>query len=1002
MCKKLTIRRLLAACTIGVLLAGPPMALAQTHSGSIGKAVSGPNGDSTTPRAHVGDTVNATLTYQDTDGFGDSHRVDSMIDRVLHTSGAVDSPNLIVAPVTLTVGQTVTRSHSYTILATDATAAPHFLADENVVAGEDLGTGLPFSLTFQALIKVLRPAITITKTCELTGTPENPVITYTFNVCNTGDTDLYNVTVVDDNGTPGNPADDQTFTIGPAFPTVALAVGACVSQTHTYTATINPSINTVVAKGFDILGVSDPAGDTPENKGRVTATDDCTVTIPCNPAIDVTKTCTVVGTLGNLSVNYNGVVSNPGDVILHNVTVQDNKGGAAIPLGDIAPGGSAPYSGSYTLPADTACDVDVTDEVTATGTFATICPPVNGVHTVSDTASATCRTPPCPPSIEVVKEVVCANPNVPDPTCDGTLTYADSAAGVVGSAGDTRSFCYKFTITNTGQDVLNNVTLTDDVIGNITLPADGLTLDPGESTIAYASHSAPVGDNQVNTATASGHGAASNTDVSDTDTATVSVAYIAVECELQLSSADDQDNNPSDASLLLPTSFAGSCISGGAILTVRNTGQLTESVQLTETASGVTVSGCVDANGDPVDPSLPFDLASGASVTIYCDICDITCPGPDTISISVVASAIGNETYPCILDAEGNPVTTASDSCPGTVSCVQPTECRTTGGGTLYEGDSNENCVTVTTTLWPTSQNGLVLDHISHGGQLGAPFANKDCAEFLANPCIRGQWQHTRHYQGKGNPRHIIESNFHSNTPKGIFDTLKCECLGCCANEEGNSKKGPNGNFTGWDNFKFEVCNQDDHRVCGPVPRPAPANALIWSGVGTGKFITDTTTAGAAAKAAEWMIIRVYVEDRSEPGGFHPKGSIDPSDVYVFQAWSTGILVAKKADPNADAVLNALMPGQAPGGVTIKQFRAALSADSCAFLTSVSKTGTCPPGTLPPTAVAGIDASVYDQGPLRNGNRQIHPVTGATCSAGPGIPVNFDYPLPTAPYCEGE
>jgi hypothetical protein len=605
---------------------------------------------------------------------------------------------------------------------------------------------------------------------------------------------------------------------------------------------------------------------------------------------------------------------------------------------------------------------------------------------------------PCAPLIEVVKEVACAEPGV---ECSELTTYADHAAGVVGSAGGTRTFCYKFTIRNTGNDVLNNVSLTDNVIGSITLPAAGQTLDPGESTVAYASHSLGVGNNQQNTATASGTGAITGSTVSDQDTATASVAYIAVECELQLSSSSDQDNNPSDASLLLPASFAGSCISGGAILTVRNTGQVTESVQVNEIASGVTVTGCVDSNGDPVDLSLPFNLDPNTEVTIYCDICEITCPGPNSINISVEATAIANEAYPCILDAEGKPVTTASDSCPGPISCVQPTECRTTGGGTLYEGDSNENCVTVTTTLFPSSQNGLVLDHISHGGQLGAPFANKDCAEFLADPCIRGQWQHTRHYKGKGNPRHIIESDFHSNTPKGIFDTLKCECLGCCPNEEGNSKKGPNGNFTGWDNLKFDVCNQDDHRVCGPVPRPAPANALIWSGVGTGKFISDTTTAGQANKTAEWMIIRVYVEDRSEPGGFHPRGSIDPSDVYVFQAWRTGVLVEKKADPNADAIMNALMPGQAPGGVvTIKQFRAALSADSCAFLSAVAKDGTCPPGTLPPTAVAGIGASVYDQGPLRNGNRQIHPVTGATCTAGPGIPVNFDYPLPTAPYCE--
>jgi len=444
-------------------------------------------------------------------------------------------------------------------------------------------------------------------------------------------------------------------------------------------------------------------------------------------------------------------------------------------------------------------------------------------------------------------------------------------------------------------------------------------------------------------------------------------------------------------------------------LTINNTGQA--DINVTAVNGLPALVDCVSGEAITAEAlatilGLPLNIPAGDSVTIELVGCWlVTCDGAvgGSFEVTVTAEADDNDGALCVLNDAGDIITTENETpCPASVDCLTPTECRTTGGGTLYAGDENENCVTVTTTLFPTEQNGLVLSHISHGGQMGAPYANQDCANLLADPCIRGQWQHTRHYQGKGNLRHIIESDFHSNTPKGVFDTLKCECLGCCPNEDGNTKKGPNGNFTGWDETK--VCNYGDFRVCGPVPRPAPANALIWSGVGTGKFIGDTTTPGAAAKAAEWMIIRVYVEDRSEPGGHHPKGSVDPSDVYVFQAWRTGVLVAKKADPNSDDILNSLMPGQPVGGVTIRQFRASLSADSCAFISSVSKNGACPPGTLPPTTVAGIGASVYDQGPLRNGNRQIHPVTGATCTAVGGIPVNFLYPAPQdpalpSPYC---
>jgi hypothetical protein len=284
-----------------------------------------------------------------------------------------------------------------------------------------------------------------------------------------------------------------------------------------------------------------------------------------------------------------------------------------------------------------------------------------------------------------------------------------------------------------------------------------------------------------------------------------------------------------------------------------------------------------------------------------------------------------------------------------------------------------------------------VLNHISHGGQLGAPYSHEDCASLLADPCIRGQWQHNRHYQGKAHPRDIFEADFHSGTPKGLFDTLECACLGCCPGE--TDKKGPKGQFTGLGQH-FELCNPDDHISCGPMPRPAPANALIWSGLGTLKTVTD----GSPGKSSEWVVLRVYIEDRSEPGGFHPGGSVSPADIYVFQAWRTGIPVAtgaakKGSDPNN--------LGSAPGldGMDVNVFRASLSDDSCAFIKSVSVDGPCPAGSVPLDTVAGVTASVFDRGALRNGNRQIHPATGATCTTVGGIPAP-EHPAPEVPNCQ--
>jgi hypothetical protein len=158
------------------------------------------------------------------------------------------------------------------------------------------------------------------------------------------------------------------------------------------------------------------------------------------------------------------------------------------------------------------------------------------------------------------------------------------------------------------------------------------------------------------------------------------------------------------------------------------------------------------------------------------------------------------------------------------------------------------------------------------------------------------------------------------------------------------------------------------------MPSPAPANALIFTGIGTVQPVTDQ----GANKVADWVVFRIYVEDHSEPGGSHPKGGVQPADVYVFQAWDTGIPVTKKTDPNA--------LGTSPTIGDVNTFRANLSADSCAFLQSIGINGACPPGSLPNPTVTGFTASVNDSGALRTGNQQIHPSTSATCTAPGGIP----------------
>jgi hypothetical protein len=196
-----------------------------------------------------------------------------------------------------------------------------------------------------------------------------------------------------------------------------------------------------------------------------------------------------------------------------------------------------------------------------------------------------------------------------------------------------------------------------------------------------------------------------------------------------------------------------------------------------------------------------------------------------------------------------------------------------------------------------------------------------------------------RHYQGKANPQtSVVVDNFHSNTPKGIFDSLACACLPCCENPDAGGQIG-------------SLCNPDDHKICGPQPRPAPANAIIFTGVG---YLRTCSTSNARGPAAlQPVIFRVYIEDRSEPGGQFPGGQKAPADVYCFQAWA--------------------LNGQIDSGANIA-LRQALATDSCNFIQNYTQ------GSLPDSSLLGTPL-INDCGALHTGNHQIHPSTAATCDS---------------------
>jgi hypothetical protein len=522
--------------------------------------------------------------------------------------------------------------------------------------------------------------------------------------------------------------------------------------------------------------------------------------------------------------------------------------------------------------------------------------------------------------------------------------YSDSATGVEGAA-----FCYKITVTNCGtEEGLVNVQVDDPDIAEVAgaflveLPADEV-LPVGESVTLFFKKSFDTAGTYPNTVTANGVGATSGVAAEPAqDSAEVIVVPISVECDIELV-----------GEVLPPVGCDATLTTSGPVqftLTINNTG---------DADLNVTVTGLPTLNDCDVEITDPIFIAAGDSFVTTCTT-DVTCPEGADFNVTVVGTAVASETVPCVFDSEGNAVSTEESTCDACVNCQEEgLFCRTTGGGDLLPDTTDEltdPCIDVETTLSPgASALGQLLTKVTHGGQMGAPFADESCPTTvgeLGNPCIKGQWQHVRHYQGTGNPRDVV-SAFHAGGPnKGVFDTLHCECLPCCEPSE-EAELPP-----GWENK--DICNPFDHKVCGPLPRPAPANALIWTGVGQMNQASDT-----GKKPAKYVVVRVYIEDRSEPGGHHPKGAVLPSDIYSFQAWKTGVDVSKKPDYTTVATT----------------LRLAVAQDACDFLKGL-KAGTIPIGSLPSPTIAGVDDTlliVNDQGPLYVGNRQIHPTTSATC-----------------------
>ena len=685
----------------------------------------------------------------------------------------------------------------------------------------------------------------------------------------------------------------------------SLAPGVSSNYSKTVTAVCGGNTNVVTASANSACGTPVLAR----------ATNTCVVTE--NPCISVTMNCPPVTNPAPQFVS--GSVTNCGNVTLTNITVTDNILGVITNISSLAPNSSVGYSKSNSPNCTTTAHI-----VTASGN--SICGTARQASVTND-CSEVCGTP----KICVTKEVACfLGTNAPQPLtplpiepgefCD---VFGKNAIGV---SGDTQSpaFCYRITVSNCGDVPLTNVTVIDQPFGDLTTNffATPGTVFPTNGSITYT-FKVELDHNLTNTVTVSGKSTLTGQSVTTNDHATVKIIPAKVECAKLIS----VDGGPLQSDVTIEDELTHSIVWYARVF---NTGEANlKNVIVTDVTTNL---GC--------DVTLaPFDLDAGDDITLpLCTNASFVATGGGIVNDIIVSAdqfSVGtNHDSVCAHDINGDNILVRSQ-CSATITIELPNACRTTGGGRQDSPLTFPNNVR----------------YVTHGGQVGAPVGNHVCVVtptfYRGNPCIHGRWEHVRHAQGG------LRGNFHAR----IYDTLECACLD--TNVDVNGVYG-NGTVTG------KVCNADN-RDAGPLPRPAPANKIVFTGIGD-----YTETNGRRVPRA--CLFRVDIEDRSEPGGSHPGGAHAPADRYRIRIWLLSAAEQARLNNPNDALISWRNAISACNGINVRD--GVDVPNGTPVFTDVSIGFTNAP-------------TIDDGGELERGNHQIHPAI-KNCDpndpTGPGLP----------------
>ncbi|MDO5700107.1 MAG: hypothetical protein Q4P36_01365, partial [Bowdeniella nasicola] len=352
-----------------------------------------------------------------------------------------------------------------------------------------------------------RPELTLVKSADKSVVVAGELVTYSFVATNSGNTTLENVTIVDDparfSGTAGGLSE---LSCTPGQPAV-LAPGEKLTCSATYT---------VTQADVDSGGVSNEAkanGDGPD--GPVPeATDDETVNANQAAGLSLTKSVATDDAGGQRirDVNGNGItdlgdtvvydfaVENTGNVTVEDLAISDAmlaKSGVVItcPVTELAPGESTVCtSGEYTIIAEDVVEGNVHNVAKAEGSAGS----GEGSTVESNEDSADVPVVERAPGLTLVK---------------GSEISTDGGAPGVADVGDV--ITYTYTVTNSGNIPISNITMTDTMSNGAKLTFEPSVFEgplaPGEQvvftatyTVTQADVDSAEGDLIKNTAVATG------------------------------------------------------------------------------------------------------------------------------------------------------------------------------------------------------------------------------------------------------------------------------------------------------------------------------------------------------------------------------------------------------------------------------------------------------------------------------------------------------------------